>query len=267
MFGLTAYLRPEYLGLAALFALLALAIVWRRSGPGRGFAAGGVLAAAFALVVAPWAIYVSGELGRFVPVSTGGGKALFIGTYLPGDGLHDGVKRDLLRRFRGEDDVPLERLRQIPMNPLLDRVAQRYPELPRDSALQRVGRRNLVDYASDRPLAFSGMVVAKIGHMWQGSGNASRTLAGGAYHYAMLALGLLGLALLVARRRWEAIPIALLLAGISLMGGLLLAGTRRNVPVMPVVLALAGVGVVAGVAWARERIRSPRYAAAGRASG
>ena len=38
------------------------------------------------------------ELGRFVPVSTGGGKALFIGTYLPGDGLHDGVKQHLLHR-------------------------------------------------------------------------------------------------------------------------------------------------------------------------
>ena len=266
LFGVTAYLRPEYVGLAALFALLAPLVVWRRSGARRGVAAGAVLAAAFALVVAPWAMYVSGELGRFVPVSTGGGKALFIGTYLPGDGLHDGVKRDLLRRFRGEDDVPLERLREIPMNPLLDRVARQYPELPRDSALQRVGRRNLVSYAGDRPVAFAGMVAAKIGHMWQGSGNASRTLAGGAYHYAMLALGLLGLAVLAARRRWEAIPLAALLVGISLMGGLLLAGTRRNVPVMPVVLALAGVGALAAAAWARDRIRPPRYAAAGRTS-
>jgi 4-amino-4-deoxy-L-arabinose transferase-like glycosyltransferase len=266
LFGVTAYLRPEYLGLAALFALVALSVVWRRSGPGRGLAAGAVLAVAFGLVVAPWAMYVSGELGRFVPVSTGGGKALFIGTYLPGDGLHDGVKRDLLRRFRGEDDVPLERLREIPMNPLLDRVARRYPELPRDSALQRVGRRNLVRYTTDRPLAFAGMVAAKIGHMWQGSGNASRTLAGSAYHYAMLALGLLGLAILAGRRRWEAIPLAVLLVGISLMGGVLLAGTRRNVPVMPVVLALAGMGAVAVAAWARDRMRRPRYAAAGRTS-
>jgi len=264
LLGVTAYLRPEYLAFAAVFALLALAIAARRSGVCRGVAAGALLAAAFALAVAPWAIYVSGELGRFVPVSTGGGKALFIGSYLPGDGLHDGVKRDLLRRFRGEDDVPLERLRQIPMNPLLDRVAQRYPDLPRDSALQRVGRRNLVRYATEQPLSFAGMVAAKIGHMWQGSGNPSRTLAGGAYHYATLALGLLGLTLLVTRRRWEVLPIALLLAGISLMGGLLLAGTRRNVPVMPLVLALAGVGLVAAVAWARDGVHRPRLVAARR---
>jgi len=42
-----------------------------------------VLAAAFALPIAPWAIHVSDEVGRFVPVTTGGGKALFIGSYLP----------------------------------------------------------------------------------------------------------------------------------------------------------------------------------------
>jgi CHASE2 domain-containing sensor protein len=69
----------------------------------------------------------------------------------------------------------------------------------------------------------------------------------------VLALGLLGLALLTLRRRWEAIPIALLLAGISLIGGLLLAGVRRNLPVMPLVLALAGVTVVTAGAWLRAR--------------
>ena len=34
------------------------------------------------------------------------------------------------------------------MNPLLDRVANRYPDLPRDEALQRIGRMNLVHYAT-----------------------------------------------------------------------------------------------------------------------
>ena len=249
LLGLTCYLRPEYLPFAAVFALLALVIAGRRRGWLQGAAAGTALVAAFALVLAPWTVYVSSRLDRVVPVSTGGGKALFIGSYLPGDGLHDGVKRALLHRFRGERDVPLERLRQIPMNPLLDRVARGHPELPRDAALQRVGRRNLVRYATGQPVAFTGMALSKIGHMWQGSGNPSRTPAGGAFHFAVLALGLAGLVLLALRRRWEAIPVALLLAGVSLMGGLLLAGTRRNVPLMPLLLALAGVSAVAAVAW------------------
>ena len=85
---------------------------------------------------------VSNELGRFVPVCTGGGKALFIGTYLPGDGLHEGTKQHLYHRFRGTDPSP-EELRLLPMNPLLDEVAEKYPQLPRDEALGRVGRENL----------------------------------------------------------------------------------------------------------------------------
>jgi MYXO-CTERM domain-containing protein len=92
------------------------------------------------------------------------------------------------------------------MNPLLDRVANRYPDLPRDEALQRVGRQNLVHYASHKPVAFARMMAGKIGHMWHGAGDPSYTVAGSAYHYVVLALGLLGLALLALRRRWEVLP-------------------------------------------------------------
>src|SRR5699024_3084312 len=136
--------RPEYLLLTALFALLALGLMWRRRGFVRGLLAAAAIVIAFALVIAPWTIRVSDDLGRFVPVSTGGGKALFIGTYLPGAGLHEGVKQHLLHQTRGGPPIPEERLRRIPMNPLLDRVASEYPELPRDTALQRIGRENLV---------------------------------------------------------------------------------------------------------------------------
>jgi 4-amino-4-deoxy-L-arabinose transferase-like glycosyltransferase len=254
LFGLTAYLRPEYLLLTALFALLALIIVWRRRSFVRGVLAGAALVVAFAVVIAPWTIHVSNDLGRFVPVSTGGGKALFIGTYLPGDGIHERVKQHLLHQIRGGPPIPEERLRRIPMNPLLDRVADRYPELPRDSALQRVGRMNLVHYASHEPVAFARMMAGKIAHMWHGAGDPSYTVAGSAYHYIVLALGLCGLALLALRRRWEVIPIALLLAGISFIGGLLLAGVRRNLPVMPLVLALAGVSVAAAAMWFFARV-------------
>ena len=170
-------------------------------------------------MIAPWTIHVSNDLGRFVPVSTGGGKALFIGTYLPGDGIHEGVKQHLLHEIRGGPAIPEERLRRIPMNPLLDRVANRYPDLPRDEALQKVGRMNLVHYSTHQPFDFAWMMVGKIGHMWHGAGDPSYTFAGSAFHYIVLALGLLGLALLALRRRWEVLPIALLLAGISFIGG------------------------------------------------
>lgn len=252
LLGVTALLRPEYLALTALLSLLAVAVVGRRATVLRGLAAGAVMAAAFAVVLAPWATIASGDVGRFVPVSTGGGKALFIGTYLPGDGLHDRVKQHLYHRFRGSD-LTDEQLRQVPMNPLLNEVAERYPELPRDEALGRVGRENLERWAVNEPRAVAQMIAGKVAHMWQGAGTPGNTVAGSAVHYVILALGVAGFALLLVRRRWELLPIALLLVGISAIGGLLLAGTRRSLPVMPLVFVLAGVAVAFALQWMRER--------------
>ena len=257
LLGLTALLRPEYLALTALLALLAVVLVGRRAGPWRGVAAGGLMALAFAATIAPWTVIASTDLGRFVPVSTGGGKALFIGTYLPGDGLHERTKQHLYHRFRGSDPSP-EQLRQLPMNPMLDQVAKAYPELRRDEALGRVGRENLIRWATHEPRALAQMIVGKIAHMWHGSGSPSYMPAGGAVHYLVLVAGLAGLALLFARRRWEVLPILVLLVGISLIGGLLLAGTRRNLPVMPLVIALAAVGLTTAAEWSRERAAGRR---------
>ena len=185
--------------------------------------------------------------------STGGGKALFIGTYLPADGIHERVKQHLIHQVRGGAPIPEERLRRIPMQPLLDRVARRYPNLPRDSALGRIGKEQLRHYATHEPVAFARMMLGKVAHMWHGAGDPSETVAGSALHYAILALGLLGFALLALRRRWETIPIAWLLLGISAISGLLLAGNRRNLPVMPLVLAMAGVAIAAAVTRVRAR--------------
>jgi peptidoglycan/LPS O-acetylase OafA/YrhL len=142
------------------------------------------------------------------------------------------------------------------MQPLLDRVARRYPDLPRDTALGRIGKENLKRYATHQPVAFSRMVLGKVAHMWHGAGDPSETFAGSAFHYLMLLLGLAGFVLLAVRRRWETIPIALLIVGISAIGGLLLAGNRRNLPVMPLVLALAGVAIAAAVVGMRQRERT-----------
>jgi 4-amino-4-deoxy-L-arabinose transferase-like glycosyltransferase len=256
LFGLTAYLRPEYVLLTALLALLAVVVVALRRGVVGGVLAGALLAVAFAAVLAPWTIDVSNKLGRFVPVRTGGGKALYIGTFLPADGIHERVKQHLIHETRGGPPIPEERLRRIPMQPLLDRVARRYPDLPRDTALGKIGKQNLQHYATHEPVAFARMVLGKVAHMWHGAGDPSETFAGSAVHYAILLLGLAGFILLVLRRRWETIPIALLILGISAIGGLLLAGNRRNLPVMPLVLALAGVAIAAAVARVRPRVKT-----------
>jgi 4-amino-4-deoxy-L-arabinose transferase-like glycosyltransferase len=248
LLGLTAFARPEYLAFVLVFALLAL---FRG-----GLVPALVLAAAFALPIVPWTAHVSSVEGRFIPISTGGGKALFIGTYLPGDGLHLDVKRELLRQFEGREDIPASELSRISMTPLLNRVASKYPDLDRDAALQRIGRENAERYLTGQPLDFASMVGGKMWHMWHGSGAAGRSTYGTVFQFTVLALALAGLALLAVRRRWEVLLIAALLLGVTVLGGLLLAGTRRNVTLMPLVMALAGVAVATAVQWARGRLAS-----------
>jgi 4-amino-4-deoxy-L-arabinose transferase-like glycosyltransferase len=237
LLGLTAFARPEYLAFVVVFALLALI----RRGP----VAALVLAAAFAVPILPWTAHVSSVEGRFVPISTGGGKALFIGTYVPGNGLHLDVKRELIRQFQGRENLTASELSQTSMTPLLNRVAKQYPDLPRDAALQKIGRKNAVHYLTHQPFDFAGMVAGKMWHMWHGSGAAGRSTFGTIFQFAVLALGLAGFVLLALRRRWEVLPIGALLLGVTVLGGLLLAGTRRNVALMPLVMALAAVAVVA----------------------
>jgi 4-amino-4-deoxy-L-arabinose transferase-like glycosyltransferase len=253
LLGLTALARPEYLAFVAVFAALAFVRGARAAGWRRGVVAGGVLALAFALPIVPWTLHVSSAEGRFVPISTGGGKALFIGTYLPGGGLHLDVKRELLRRYEGRTNIPATELSRISMTPLLNRVAAKYPDLERDAALQKIGRENAQRYLTEQPADFAAMVAGKMWHMWHGSGAAGRSTYGTVFQFSVLALGLAGLVLLAVRRRWEFFLLAALLVGVTVIGGLLLAGTRRNVTLMPLVMALAGmtVFVLAQRVWPR----------------
>jgi hypothetical protein len=151
------------------------------------------------------------------------------------------------------------------MKDLLDKVARKYPDLERDAALAKIGRENFRKYVREDPIGYADMVVTKMWNVWRrGSGPTMRAAGWITFHYAMLALAVLGLAVLAWRRRWEALVLATLIGGITVLGGLLLAVPRRNVPLMPLVLTLAAAGAVwlaitAG-GWLAERRRSRRRA-------
>ena len=245
MLGATALARPEYLMFSVLLGLIALVRVARGRGFRMGALAAALFVAAFGLVLAPWALRNYLVLDRFVPVTTGGGKALFVATYLPGDGRQLRVKRELIRRFEGKQEVTDREVADTQMKDLLDKVARKYPDLERDAALAKIGRENFRKYVRESPGAYSRMVATKMWNVWRrGSGPTMR--AGGwiAFHYVMLGLAVVGLGLLAWRRRWEALVLATLIGGITVVGGLLLAVPRRNVPLMPLVLTLAAAGAV-----------------------
>ncbi len=252
--------RPEYLAVAAALAVVALVVVMRRDGRRAGLASAAVLAAACVVVIAPWTVRNALVLDRFVPVSTGGGKALFVGTYLPGDGSEPEVRRVLLERSGG---------RFTDFDQVLDSTAARHPELDRDQALARTGRENLRRYAGEQPGAYAEMLAAKLGRIWwRGPAGTADYSAWVWLHRAIVVLGLLGLALLVIRRaRSSALVLALPLAVITAIGMLLLASTRRSAPLMPLVLALAAVGVAWALAAVAGRVGTPMRRPRGAAPG
>src|SRR4029079_5828875 len=232
-----------YLLFGVIFALVVLARSWLRAGVRLGFLTAVVFVAAYAVVLVPWTVRNYVVLDRFVPVTTGGGKALFVATYLPGDGRQLRVKRELIRRFEHKQDVTDKEVADTEMKNLLDKVARKYPDLERDAALAKIGRENFRKYVRESPGAYAEMVVTKMWNVWRrGSGPTMRDSGWIVFHYALLALAVLGLAVLAWRRRWEALVIGVLIVGITVLGGLLLAVPRRNVPLIPLVVTLAAVG-------------------------
>jgi hypothetical protein len=250
LIGLSALARPEYL----LFGLAFIALALIRRGPVPAL----VLAVAFVVPIAPWALHVSSEEGRFVPVSTGAGKALFIGSYLPGDGIHDRVKIKLMERYLGMRDVTPEQRSRQPMEPLLDRVAERYPDLARDAALNRIGRENLSRYAREQPLALAEMMVNKMRWMWRGSSGAMLSPAAVVLQVAIVVLGAIGLIILAVKRRFEALLLAVVILGLTVFSGVVLAAPRRNLALMPLVMALASTTLVSAYLYVRAAVQTRR---------
>jgi 4-amino-4-deoxy-L-arabinose transferase-like glycosyltransferase len=102
LLGALTLVRPEYLGVAVLLALVVAISEWSPGGSPsvpsdsqarwrRALGGAAVLLAGLAVVVAPWTVRNAVALDRVVPVSTGGGQVLFAGTYLPSDGDPEAV--------------------------------------------------------------------------------------------------------------------------------------------------------------------------------
>jgi 4-amino-4-deoxy-L-arabinose transferase-like glycosyltransferase len=246
LFGLTALIRPEYLLVGAAFAVLALVRVGRERGWRPGLAGAALLTAALLLSIVPWAIRNQVALDRTVPISTGGGKALYVGTFLPADGEYQRVKALLVRRYLDRDLEPgSEALDRVDPTPLFDRVAARYPELPRDEALGKIGRQNLDRYLGEDPTGYAAMTVRKVWRMWSGGvGEAMSSTAGRVVQTLIVVLALAGLAVLAWRRRWwELAAMATPLVLVTAVGAASLAASRRNEVLMTLIFPLAAAAL------------------------
>jgi 4-amino-4-deoxy-L-arabinose transferase-like glycosyltransferase len=267
LFGLTAMFRPEYLFVGAAFVVLAAIRVGMVRGWRPGLAGAGLLVLALLLPIVPWTIRNVDVLGRVVPISTGSGKALYVGTFLPADGEYQRVKALLVKRYEGRDLAPdSAALDAVDPTPLFDRVAERYPDLPRDSALGKIGKQNLSKYFGEDPLGYLGMTVRKVGRMWSsGVGEAMSSGVGQALQILLVALGLAGAVLLALRRSWwELVALATPIVLVTAIGAASLAAPRRNEVLMTLVFPLAALTLSRGVAaissgreWSPKQASSP----------
>lgn len=251
LFGMTTLVRPEYMAVTAALGLLVLVRVGLTVGWKRSILAAVLFGLAALLPIVPWTIHNYVTLDRVVPISTGSGKALFTGTYLPGDGEYKRVKAELLFDQTGRRlDPESAALEAVDPVPLFTRVADdHYPELDRDAALGKVGRENFDHYLSSDPLGYLGMTVRKVGRMWgTSSGGVMSTGIGALIQKLLVLAGIAGLALLAWKRRWEAVALAIPILGITAIGALTLAPPRRNEILMTLVLPLAAVAFTAVIA-------------------
>jgi dolichyl-phosphate-mannose-protein mannosyltransferase len=242
--------RPEYEAISLILLALVAWRVWRDAGP-RAAAAGCALAAlCAALVLVPW-MYRNDRVVCQWTISTGGGKALFVGTFLPGGGRQLATKRVLMNRYlphRGR--FTGKYVHQYPMAPLLDRVARKHPDLPRDKSLERIGRANLVHYVTTQPVAYARMSATKLWNVfYRGSGPYMRNSGWIAYHRGLLAAGVVGLVLALWRRRtrWLGLLLVAPVACVAAISTVLLAVPRRQVPIMPLICLFVAFALVSAV--------------------
>jgi len=264
LFGLTAMFRPEYMLVGAAFVVLAALRVGIARGWRPGLSGAALLLLALALPIIPWTVRNAVVLDRLVPISTGGGKALYVGTYLPADGEYQRVKALLAQRYLGRDlDPHSEALERVDPTPLFDEVAERYPDLPRDSALGKIGKENLSEFLGEDPVGYAAMTARKVGRMWgSGVGEAMSSGLGRAVQILLVALGLAGFVVLGLRRRWwDLVALATPIVLVTAVGAASLAAPRRNEVLMTLVFPLAGLALSSGLAALSSRRKwSPEQA-------
>jgi 4-amino-4-deoxy-L-arabinose transferase-like glycosyltransferase len=270
LFGLTAMFRPEYLLVGAAFVVLAALREWQRRGWRLGLAGAAVLLVALVMPILPWTVRNVVVLDRVVPISTGGGKALYVGTYLPADGEYQRVKQALAEQQMGAYVGTGANLDAIDPTPLFDEVAaevqQEHPDLTRDEALGKAGKENFSKYFGEDPWGYAAMTARKVGRMWSsGVGEAMDGTAGRAVQILLVALGLAGFVLLGLRRRWwDLIALATPILLVTTVGAVSLAAPRRNEVLMTLVFPLAGLALSSALAaifsgreWSSPQASSP----------
>ncbi|MBK8295276.1 MAG: glycosyltransferase family 39 protein [Solirubrobacterales bacterium] len=268
LLGLLTMVRPEFL-IVTLFLAVTLILLEARGGFRHAVLPVAVMALALLVVIAPWTARNLAEYGRVVPLSTGGGQTLFVGSYAPSAGNPTKVMPDLLdqnpalkaeidrqNRASGEgpDSITPERVFTLHAN-------QKLPDMETDAALSQLGWQRYRDELSHDPLGLLTYLSRKTLRIWgRGQSGVMETPTGRVVQWVLVTSSLIGLLLLLTRGRPEFWIFAVILLVATAIGALLVASPRRALVLWPLVSVLAGIGITGGLALAQgalERRRRP----------
>jgi hypothetical protein len=232
--------------LAVGMGVLALALALAgRPGWRKGLLRGGVYLAALALVLAPWLAYASLTEGRFVPITTAGPDALFIGTYLPGRGLLVPTEEQLAPEVCRHFPSDCGRYWQHSSLPLFHLIEARHPGMSKEAAVNAENLENLNKYALGKPAAFASMLWGKFWKMWtnvwSGGNGTYHPSTSPAQHLIYLWLAWIGLlAGAVLTRRFALLASVAVLLSVAVLATPFNDQPRYNVSLMALLLS-AGV--------------------------
>lgn len=250
--------------IAVGMAVIALALALSgRPGWRVGVLRAAVYLGAILLTLSPWLWYASKEESRFVPITTAGTDAFFVGSYLPGKGALVPTEEKLAPEVCRHFPTDCGDYWQQSSAPLFATIEAEHPGKARETAVQEADLENVRKYALGQPLAFTGMLWGKFWKMWRTVWSGGN----GTYHpstsqlqhtlYLLLgAIGLLGGAL--ATRRWELITATATILSIAALATLFNDQPRYNVGLMPMLLAYgsAGLWLLGELAWKRLSSRA-----------
>jgi 4-amino-4-deoxy-L-arabinose transferase-like glycosyltransferase len=259
--------------IAVGMAVLALALAlsgrpgWRMGSVRAALYLGAVL-----LTLLPWLAYASEQEHRFVPITTAGPDAFFIGSYLPGSGelvpTEEKLAPEVCRHFPSDCGDYWQKSSA----PLFELIRARDPGASENAAVTKANLENVRKYALGQPLAFAGMLWNKFqkmwGTVWSGGNGTYHPSTSQLQHtlYLLLAgLGLLGGA--VATRRWELTTAAATMLAISALATLFNDQPRYNVALMPLLLAYGSAGLLLLGRWTLARLQRQTDFEKGRLTG
>jgi 4-amino-4-deoxy-L-arabinose transferase-like glycosyltransferase len=253
------------MALVALALALAGRPAWRT-----GLLRGAVYLAALLLTLSPWLLYASEKTGRFVPITTAGPDAFFIGTYLPGKGLLVPTEEQLAPEVCRHFPKDCGRYWQHSAAPVFRLIEARHPGLSENAAVNKENLENIRKYALGKPAAFSAMLWNKFWKMWDnvwsGGNGTSHPDTSQTQHVIYLVLAWIGLlAGAILTRRFVLVVSLVVLLAVAGLATLFNDQPRYNVSLMALLLCSGTIGAwLAGerllAMWRKRRADHPSEA-------